>query len=180
VERSADLRILAAEAGIDSRELTGANPEFLHNVTPPGLNYHIKVSEINAGKVEAVLARKDIPLIHYYFHTIRSGDTLLALALHYGLSVDQITASNPGIQERFLRIGSRLLIPAFRETGPYERSRAQGETLQFNGTHLVKRGETLWSIALAYEVDPEVLAEANGMGLNDILREGRTLKTPIK
>jgi membrane-bound lytic murein transglycosylase D len=93
--------------------------------------------------------------------------------------VDQITASNPGIQERFLRIGSRLLIPAFREVGPYERQAAR-ETLLFNGTHLVKRGETLWSIALACEVDPEVLAEANGMGLNDILREGRTLKTPIK
>jgi membrane-bound lytic murein transglycosylase D len=44
----------------------------------------------------------------------------------------------------------------------------------------VRRGETLWSIARLYQVDPRVLAEANGMGLNDILREGRILKTPIR
>jgi len=89
-------------------------------------------------------------------------------------------ASNPGIQERFLKIGGRLLIPALKEAGPYERPAPARESLNFDGTHLVKKGETLWSIALAYDVDPEVLAEANGMGLTDILREGRSIKTPIK
>ena len=180
VDRSADLGILAAEAGIDRGELVRANRELLHSITPPGQNYYLKVSGKDAEKVEAVLARKDLPLIHYYFHTVRSGDTLLALALHYGVTVEQIVQSNPGIQARFLRIGSRLLVPALKETGPYVQPQAPGGNLEFNGTHLVKRGETLWSIALAYEVNPEVLAEVNGMELTDILREGRTLKTPIK
>jgi membrane-bound lytic murein transglycosylase D len=44
----------------------------------------------------------------------------------------------------------------------------------------VQRGETLWSIARLYHIDPRALAEANGMGLNDMLREGRILKTPAK
>jgi membrane-bound lytic murein transglycosylase D len=44
---------------------------------------------------------------------------------------------------------------------------------------LVKKGETLWSIALAYSVDPDALAQANGMELNQILPEGKTLKVPI-
>jgi membrane-bound lytic murein transglycosylase D len=180
VDRSVDLRLLAEQAGVDSEELIKANRELLHNVTPPGPGYYLKVSGKDAEKVAAVLARKDISLIHHYFHTIRSGDTLLALALHYGVTVDQIQASNPGVQARFLRIGNRLLIPALRETGPYERSAPPRENLDFNGTHLVKRGESLWSIALAYEIDPEVLAEANGMELTDILREGRVLKTPIR
>ena len=180
VDRSADLRVLAKEAGIDGDELIRANRELLYNVTPPGQGYYLKTPGKDAEKIAAVLARKDLPLIQYYFHTIGSGDTLLALALHFGVTVEQIKASNPGIQERYLRIGSRIVIPAFRETGPYRKPAAAGEGLVFNGSHLVKKGETLWSIALAYEVDPEVLAEANGMGLTDILREGRILKTPIK
>ena len=179
IDRPVDIRLLADEAGVDRAVLLSANRELIYNLTPPGQAYFLKVPARDADRVAGVLERKDLPLVNHYIHTIRSGDTLLALALHYGISVNQILASNPGVQERFLRIGNRLLIPALKETGPYERP-APRENLEFSGTHLVKKGETLWSIALAYEVDPEVLAEANGMELNGILREGRTLKTPVK
>jgi membrane-bound lytic murein transglycosylase D len=91
-----------------------------------------------------------------------------------------IIRSNPGLDARFLKLGSRVLVPAFKEVGPYEREKTIDSTIVFSGTHLVKKGETLWSIALAYEVDPEALAEANGMELSSILREGRELKTPIR
>jgi len=180
VERSADLRLLADEAGIDSGELIQANRELLYNVTPAGQKYYLKVPGKDAEKVAAVLSRKDVTLVRYYFHTIHSGDTLLALAIHYGVKVEQILSSNPGTEERYLKIGSRLLIPAFKDVGPYEKPAASRENLTFDGTHLVKKGETLWSIALGYDVDPEALAEANGMQLTDVLREGKTLKTPIK
>ena len=180
VKRPADLRLLGEEAGVDREELIRANRELLYFVTPPDQDYFLKVSKKNAGKVAAVLERSDVQLVRYYIHTIKSGDTLLALANHYGIKVEQILASNPGTQERYLRIGSRLLIPALKEAGPYQRPAPTRENLVFDGFHLVKKGETLWSIALAYGVDPEVLAEANGMGLEDILREGRSLKTPIR
>ena len=180
VKRSASLIVLAEAAGVDSGELIRANRELLYNITPPDQNYLLKVQKKDVPKITAVLARDDIQLLRYYIHTIGSGDTLLALALHYGVKVEQIQSANPGIQERYLRIGSRLMIPALKEAGPYERPVIVRENLAFDGTHLVKKGETLWSIALAYDVDPEALAEANGMGLQDILREGRTLKTPIK
>ena len=180
VERQTDLRLLAEEAGINADELKWANRELLHNVTPPGQGYYLKVRGKDAEKTAAVLSRRDISLIKHYFHTIRSGDTLFALALHYGVTVDQIMASNPGVEQKFLKIGSRLLIPALNEKEPYRKPALAAESLNFSGSHLVKKGETLWSIALAYDVDPETLAEANDMSLNDILREGKTLKTPIK
>jgi membrane-bound lytic murein transglycosylase D len=172
-----DLGILAGEAGIDGEDLKRANRELRYHVTPPG-GWQIKVRGADVEGVRKTLERGDIPLLRYYRHVIRSGDTLLALALHYGVSVETITAANPGIQPRYLKLGAALLIPALREANPYRRS-PEAENLVFHGTHLVKRGETLWAIALAYGVDPEILAEANGIGLNDVLREGRTLKTPI-
>ena len=179
VDHSTDIRLLADEAGLDREELLWANRELTHYTTPPGQDYYLKIPEKDAEKAASVLNR-GIPLVNHYIHTVRSGDTLFALALHYGITVDQILASNPGVDAKYLGIGRRLLIPALKETGPYERPAPPRENLVFNGSHLVKKGETLWSIAYAYDVDPEVLAEANDMELTGILREGKTLKTPIK
>jgi membrane-bound lytic murein transglycosylase D len=176
VNRPVDLNLLAAEAGVDPAMLKMANRELNYYITPPG-NYLLKVQAQDAAKVSTALAR-GLPLINYYIHTIRSGDTLLALAIHYGISVDQITSMNPGVQARNLRIGSTLMIPAIREAPSMPP--ASSVSLNFSGSYEVKRGDSLWSIALAHGVTPEALAEANGMALNDILREGRVLKTPIR
>jgi membrane-bound lytic murein transglycosylase D len=177
--RQADLRLLAAEAGVDAEDLFRANRELVYNLTPPDAGYFLKVKAADAAKVADVFARDGLPLINYYIHTIGSGDTLLALALHYGATVDQIIESNPGTQARYLRIGAKLMIPALREVGPYERPAASSAGLVLAGTHTVVKGDTLWSIALACKIDPEALAAANGMGLDDILSVGKVLKTPI-
>jgi membrane-bound lytic murein transglycosylase D len=173
----ADLGVLGELAGLDPELLAQANPELYHQVTPPGTSYQLKVPVEAAARVRAVLEQQDQKLVNHYFYTIRSGDTLSVLARHYGITVDLIRDANPGLRPQFLKIGEEIRIPAFREVGPYEKQRSGGPA--YEGTHLVKRGETLWSIALAYEVDPEDLAAANGMELHDTLREGRSLKTPI-
>jgi membrane-bound lytic murein transglycosylase D len=175
--RMADLSLLEELAGIDRGLLEKANPELRHQVTPPDSGYQLKVPAESAPAIRALLERRDLKLINHYIYTIRSGDTLSALAQHYGVTADLIQDANPGLRPQFLKIGQEIRIPAFKEAAPYQRAKSGG-ALSFTGTHLVKRGETLWSIALAYEVDPEDLAEVNGMALNDTLREGRTLKTP--
>ncbi|GHT78992.1 lytic transglycosylase [Spirochaetia bacterium] len=181
IEKQVDLELLAAEAGIGAAGLKEANRELYFGVTPPS-SYYLKVRGDEAAVVADALSRTGVSLIRYYYHTVKYGDTLSALAQHYGVSVDQIGSANPGVQARYLQIGQRLRIPAFRDSLPETAARTAGasDTLTFTGNHLVKRGETLWSIALAYGVDPEALAAANGMALNDTLREGRSLKTPIR
>ncbi len=180
VGRTVDLGLLAEKAQVDPAPLRSANLELRYGVTPPDKNYFLKVRAEDAAKIEETLARKDLQLIRYYFHIVRSGDTLSGLSQHYGVSVSMIEKSNPGLQARYLKIGAKILVPAFKEVGPYERERPVDSSVAFTGRHLVKKGETLWSLALAYDVDPEALAEANGMELSAILREGRELKTPIR
>ncbi|MDR0997582.1 MAG: LysM peptidoglycan-binding domain-containing protein [Treponema sp.] len=179
--RTVDLSLLAAESGIDPDLLRAGNRELIYNITPPDKGHQLKVPVAQVPLVTEILERKGPELIKNYFHTVGYGDTLSALALHYGVSVELIENANPGIRSRYLQIGSRLRIPALKEAGPYqgERRIASGAA-DFGGNHQVKRGETLWAISLMYEVDPETLAQANGMGLNDTLREGRNLKVPIK
>jgi len=180
VGRMADLRLIEEKAGISAGTLKPLNPELLYGITPPDPAYKLKIPAEYREEVEAVLSRKDEPLVLYYFHTIHSGDTLSALSRHYGVTVEQIKQANPGIQDRYLKLGSTIKIPALKNVGPYERLNPPPTTIAFEGTHKVQKGQTLWGIALAYDVDPEVLASVNGLTLSSILREGSVLKTPIK
>jgi membrane-bound lytic murein transglycosylase D len=172
-----DIDILARETGIDPALLRQGNRELLYNTSPPEEGHYLKVPREKAPLVEETLKRGGLELARNYYHTIRYGDTLSALALHYGVSVSLIEKTNPGIRSRALRIGGRLKIPALKEVQPYVR---QGEATQsFGGSYQVKRGDTLWSIALLYGTDPLDLARANNMELEGLLREGRILKVPI-
>jgi membrane-bound lytic murein transglycosylase D len=177
IGRTVDVGMLAEAAGIDATALKRANRELLYNVTPPDGSYYLKVRKADAAAVSAVLERKDLSLLHYYIHTVRAGDTLSELAKHYGINVSHITASNPTTRERYLKIGARLLIPAFKEAEPFQR-RNVSTANSFTANYTVKKGDSLWGIARSYNVDPEALARANNMNLNDILRVGKVLKVP--
>jgi membrane-bound lytic murein transglycosylase D len=179
VGRTVDVELLAETAGVDAAALKKANRELVYNVTPPDGDYYLKVRGADAAAINAVLERKDITLIHYYIHTIQAGDTLSELAKHYGISVNHITVANPTVQARYLKIGTSLLIPAFKEAEPFQR-RSVSTTNSFTANYTVKKGDSLWGIARSYSVDPEALAKANSMNLNDILRVGRVLKVPSR
>ena len=159
------------------------NAELLLGISPPDKNHLLKVPVSNLSQINQVLQNEDNPMIHYHRYTIVYGDTLSALSRHYGVPLNIIEQHNPGILNRYLRIGETIIIPAWQERPAYIQERPaanQSDALSFEGNHLVKRGETLWSLAIAYEVDPQTLAEVNGMELNQILSEGRSLKVPIR
>jgi membrane-bound lytic murein transglycosylase D len=173
-----DLGLVAEHAGLAGADLKKANVELYYGITPPDPNYRIKVPSSHKEAIETVLADTELNLIKYYFHTIRSGDTLSEIAQRYGIPMRQITSYNPGIDSRFLKIGQRLIIPAIREGRSAPPAAPSAVAVSSSGMHTVRRGESLWSIALAYNTDPETLASVNGMRLNDTLREGRQLKMP--
>jgi membrane-bound lytic murein transglycosylase D len=173
-----DLDILAREAGIDPALLRQGNRELLYNTSPPDSGYLLKIPAASVPQVEEVLGRNSLELVQNYYHTIRYGDTLSALAVHYGVTVSLIEGANPGVKSSALRIGGRLKIPAVKEVKPLPLP--AGPVEAFTGTYLVKQGDTLWSIALTHGADPLDLARANNMDLEGLLREGRTLKVPIK
>jgi len=125
----------------------------------------------------AIASRKT--LMSVYMHTVRSGDTISALAQHYEVSVAMITKMNPGLAPNKIRIGQSIVIPAFKDKKPYAGVARPADTLTYTGTYIVIKGDTLWSISLKYSVQPEVLAEKNGMNLSSVLREGMSLLVPI-
>ena len=181
VGRQVSLNLIAAEAGVNSELLRQGNMELLYGLSPSDSSYRLKVPAAALDRISGVLEREDLKLIQHYPYVIKYGDTLSAIARHYGVSVNIIEQHNPGITNRYLRIGETITIPAFGDVQPYSGKTARADTSSqsFTGTHLVKKGETLWSLALAYSVDPEQLAQANNMELNQTLPEGKVLKVPI-
>jgi LysM repeat protein len=44
------------------------------------------------------------------FYTIRPGDTFGSVAIHFGVSVDDLTALNPGVESTSLRVGQKIKV----------------------------------------------------------------------
>jgi membrane-bound lytic murein transglycosylase D len=176
LERQISLDILADEAGINRDLLRRLNAQLLHGISPADRNFLLVVPTVHLKDVHLVLEREDLRLIRYFYHVVHQGDTLWSMSRHYGTPLNMIEDHNPGVSNRYLRIGETIIIPAFNDIMPVPRLIA---AQNFNGNHVVSRGETFWSLSRRYGITPEALAEANDMTLNQILREGRTLKVPI-
>jgi membrane-bound lytic murein transglycosylase D len=174
--RQISLDILAEEADIDRDLLRRLNAHLLYGISPADSGFKLIVPAAQIEMVNSVLEREDIKLIRYFYHVVHMGDTLWALSRSYGTPLDMIEQHNPGVSNRFLRLGETIVIPAFGEVTLPARPVI---TQTFDGSHTVKKGETLWSLGRLYGIDPQVLAEYNGIQLNQILHEGRTLKVPI-
>jgi membrane-bound lytic murein transglycosylase D len=176
LSRQVSLDILAREAEIDKDLLYRLNAELTHGITPND-NYLLKIPADGLDSVTQVLERKDLQLIQYHRHVIRQGDTLWALSRLYNVSIEAINQHNPGLKNNALKIADILLIPATNDAAPVMVKTAA--TSNFNGHHVVRQGDTLWSLAREYGVDIHTLAEANNMNINQILSIGKSLKVPI-
>ncbi len=113
LDASVDLRVLSRAAGVPLDALTAANPELRFAITPPpSYHYSLKVPAEFAPAVRQVLSSDTMPLMEFRVHVIAAGDTLIAVARRYGVSVPMIQQFNPGVHPERLRPGRSLLVPA--------------------------------------------------------------------
>lgn len=76
-------------------------------------------------------------------YEVQSGDTLLAIALEFDVSVADILAANPGLDAGSLQIGQEIIIPAAGSAPPQAQATATSATT----TYTVQAGDTFGSIA---------------------------------
>jgi len=177
--RPVDLKLLSEQAGVPLALLREANPELQYGVTPPGPGYALKVPAASAAAVRAVLEDPTRKLVRFYLHKVRSGDTLSGIANRYGTPVPAIVDSNLGLRPDHIQLGQVIVVPALRDAPPPEPEAPLGEAPPFDSSYVVAKGDTLWSISLRYVVQPELLAERNGLTLSSVIREGMALRVPI-
>ena len=175
VNAAVKLATLSQNLGLDAALLVGLNSELRHDSTP---NYPYDL-RVPAGYGEKCLAC--IASLPQYIppdvvtdrHTVRSGDTLGAIANRYRTSVNAIKRLN-GLNTNLIRPGQVLRVPSRGgvETPSTAAAPAAkpGETV----THIVKNGDNLFQIAKSYRTTVEKIKAANGLA-SDILAVGQKL-----
>lgn len=125
-------------------------------------------------------------------HTVGGGDTVYGIALRYGSSVADMRAANPSLtgDNPLIRPGQQLVIASCEELQDDEAPAAAGAPVTPAPAiivtqlpagyrmHIVRSGETLYSIALNYGLGTEDLIEANDLLDPDRLDVGQEILVP--
>ncbi len=95
----------------------------------------------------------------YIVHTVKKGQTLYGISKAYGVSIDEIVATNPGT-ENGVKAGSSLRIPA--KSNGNEAVATEDTTHSIGGIeHVVEKGETVYGICRKYNLSVKALYDAN-------------------
>lgn len=110
-------------------------------------------------------------------YTVAAGDTLLGIALRFGMTWQALAAANGLGEFSLLQIGDVLTIPGADRTTAKETA-AAAKPVSVARTHTVQTGETVWVIAARYGVDWRALLQANGLDEQALLQIGQVLALP--
>ena len=180
-----DLSLAARLAGMSQEDFLAINPGFKHRYTDPNGPHQLLIPVANEQafleKLAALPSKERIPVVYY---RVRKGDTLVKVAQRYGMTATELRELNnlktqtlkPG-QEILLRGNSSTMALASIATETTKEKTTTSSKPLSNKIHTVAKGETLWSIAQRYSVDPTVLASTNGIRKNAI-QTGQKLKIP--
>lgn len=104
-------------------------------------------------------------------YTVVSGDTLLGIALRFGLTWESLAAANGLSGRSVLQIGDQLVIPG--ATAAVEQTESAPAR-----SHTVQAGETVWTIAARYSVGWQQILQVNGLDQTALLQIGQVLRLP--
>ena len=183
-----DLQVVATIAGVSVDELYELNPGFHRWATDPTGPFRLLVPIDAAEGLEATLAQltpdERMRVEHY---TVHRGDTVAKIALRFKTKPEVIRELNDLSPTDRPVIEAELRVPSRDVQLPYKVARAamiadspvrlyrrrHGHRPQI---HVVRRGDTLYSLAQRLGTDVNTLAAMNGLGPNDSLRAGQRLR----
>jgi membrane-bound lytic murein transglycosylase D len=178
VKRGQTLAGIAAEHGVAAEDLRSWN-RLASNRVRPGMRLKVRTGETAAMQLSAgdsaAIAELRPPGMRRYSGSIREtirvrpGETLGSIAARHGTTVSALKAAN-GLRGSMIRAGQRLRIP-----GPGGAAVASNES--GGGTHTVRRGETLGSIARRHGTTVGAIQRANGLK-GTVIQAGQRLRIP--
>ncbi|MCF8034511.1 MAG: LysM peptidoglycan-binding domain-containing protein [Desulfarculaceae bacterium] len=177
VHPGTSLGVAAKLAGINSRQLNYLNPELRRWAVPPtGKEYSLRIPPGRKASFEIAYAKLPVPQrkarIGAITVKVHRGDTLGRIARVHGVSLGDLMAMNPRLNPRRLRIGQKVVVPpkggraayrtASRKSSRSTRRLASSPRGTHKITHRVRRGDTMWHIARAYNLNWRDILRWNG------------------
>lgn len=99
-------------------------------------------------------------------HKVVAGDSFESIASKYGVTVRELVSANP----QLLKTGDELTVPVAVEIPPEPKPQIK---------HTVKRGETLYAIAIKYGTTIAKIADANNIPNPNMIDVGQVLIIPV-
>jgi LysM repeat protein len=107
----------------------------------------------------------------YILHNVSRSETIYSICRAYGIADKELMSLNPFLKKG-LKAGQQIKIP--KKTTAAKKTSAAPPNIIY---HIIKSGETFYSIARKYGVKPDELQEFNS-GQESILYEGAILRVP--
>lgn len=108
-------------------------------------------------------------------YIVRAGDTLSAIAVRYGTTVDALVRANGLASANMIYVGQRLIVSG---AGQATSSTASGQTAAGGQVVTVRAGDTLAAIAYRYGTTAWAIASANGLSNANLIYPGQRLRIP--
>ena len=178
-----DLALAAELAGVDVDTVYQFNPGYNRWSTDPS-GPHSLVMPIAVAET-FVSALGEVPQserVRWARHKVKNGEAISQIAERYNTTVATIRASN-SLKGNTIRAGHHLMIPvATKPLSSYSKSadarlaKTQNRTRKGNKVeHIVRSGESFWTISQKYNVTTRQVAAWNGMAPRDTLSVGKKL-----
>lgn len=140
---------LAAMNGLDSRSVLQVGQVLRLNGTAPA-------ASASAGTAAT--------------HTVRAGESLAAIAPRYGLTWQELAALNGLDGQTILQVGQVLRLTRASPAAPASTSQP--------ATVTVRKGDSLYSLAMRFKIAWQDLARVNGLTGKSTLQVGQVLRLP--
>jgi len=107
------LDVIARAAGVPLVAVEGLNPHFLRGYSPGGSSRTFRIPAGTGERFnEAYALIPPSERLAFVEHIVAAGETFSHIARAHGVPLDELMATNSGIDPRRLRIGMRLRVPS--------------------------------------------------------------------
>jgi membrane-bound lytic murein transglycosylase D len=183
IDTQLDLALAAELAGVDVDTIYQYNPGYNRWSTDPA-GPHRLVMPIDVAE-QFTVALNEVPAgdrVRWKRHKIKNGEAISTIAKNYNTTVAALREAN-NLRGNTIRAGHYLMIPvATKPLSAYSKSAdarlAKTQNRQRAGNkveHVVRSGESFWTISRKYNVTHRQVAAWNGMAPGDTLSVGKKL-----
>jgi len=176
-----NLKLAAEIAGITREELYELNPAFHRWATDPGGPFNLllpsEAADVFAANITQLSADQRLGVTHY---AVVRGDSIASIAKQFHTTVNVVRELND-MPSGGLSVGDDLRVPSAVTELP---AKVMLAAAQVDGrgrpgrqhVQIVRRGDSLWTIARRHGMNVNTLAMMNGMHPGDPLRAGQRIR----
>jgi membrane-bound lytic murein transglycosylase D len=177
------IEVAAELAGISTAEMYDLNPAHHRWATDPtGPHFLLVPAEAAEAFSTNLLLLTPDQRMRVERYTVREGDTVTSIAQRFSTTPQHLRELNELGTANTIQLGAELRVPSSVASLPPQvlqaaaRVDGRNRTRAVTAVHVVRRGDSLWSIAKRHNMDVIALARLNRIDPTDTLRAGQKLK----